>query len=110
ELLLSVLAKRVGGRARLANLSIDPLPDERFEWAGIPDDVHAQVTEVLRACDAFADDVLDIELRTAMRRFLSRAAASDPAIFRRRSSPVRAAAAIAWVLCSANEDFGTLDP
>lgn len=68
------------------------------------------MAEILQACDAFADEVLDIGLRTAMRRFLSRAAATDPASFRRRSSPVRAAAAVAWVICQANEDFGTLDP
>ena len=41
-----------------------------------------------------------------MRRFLSRAAVGDPAAFRRRASPVRGAAAVAWVICRANDTVG----
>jgi hypothetical protein len=41
-----------------------------------------------------------------MRRFLSRAAVGDPALFQRKASPVRGAAAIAWVVCRTNETVG----
>ena len=41
-----------------------------------------------------------------MRRFLSRAAAGDPAPFRRKASSARGAAAVAWVICRANDTAG----
>jgi hypothetical protein len=100
--LLDDLADCVGGRLALQNLDGAPLPDEPFEWAGIPGDIHPVVQEILDTCDRCADEILDVEHRTAMRRFLSRAAVADPAVFRRKASPVRAAAAIAWVICRAN--------
>ncbi|WP_425571600.1 DUF6398 domain-containing protein [Nocardioides aquiterrae] len=83
-----------------------PLPDEPFEWAGVPDDVRPVVQEVLGLCDGFADAHLDVEHRTAMRRFLGRAAVGDAAIFRRRASTARGAAAVAWVICRANDTAG----
>ena len=61
---------------------------------------------MLTSCDACADELLDIEHRTAMRRFLGRAAVGHPELFRRKSSPVRGAAAIAWAICRANETAG----
>ena len=42
-----------------------------------------------------------------MRRFLAGAAANDPALFRRKSSPVRGAAAVAWVVATANRTIGS---
>jgi hypothetical protein len=42
-----------------------------------------------------------------MRRFLARAAANDPTLFRRKSSPARGAAAVAWVICTANCTIGS---
>jgi len=98
----------VGGRSALMNLEASPLPDEPFEWAGIPADVRARVTEVLERCDRCADELLDAEHRTAMRRFLGRAAAADPAIFRRAGKADRAAAAVAWVVARANQTVGYL--
>lgn len=106
EILLEGLDRKVGGRMQLMNLDDDPLPDEPFEWAAIPDDVRSVVQEVLELCDRCAAELLDTEHRTAMRRFLSRAAVADPAIFRRKASPVRGAAAVAWVICRANETVG----
>ena len=91
---------------QLMNLDDHPLPDEPFEWAAIPDDVRPVVREVLDLCDRCAAELLDTEHRTAMRRFLSRAAVADPAIFRRKASPVRGAAAVAWVVCRANDTVG----
>lgn len=106
ELMLESLERAVGGRSNLTTLDATPLPDEPFVWAGIPDDIHERVAEVLDLCDRCADELLDVEHRTAMRRFLSRAAAADPAIFRRKGKPERAAAAVAWVIAKANDTVG----
>lgn len=100
------LANQVGGRQQLHDLDTQPLPDEPFEWAGIPADIHPAVQLVLDTCDRCADELLDVEHRTAMRRFLGRVAAGDPEIFRRKASPIRAAAAVAWVICRANSSVG----
>lgn len=107
EIMLESLDRRVGGRLALQDLDDRPLPDEPFEWAGIPTDIHPVLQQVLDACDHCADDLLDVEHRTAMRRFLSRAAATDPALFRRKASPTRGAAAIAWIICRANDTVGS---
>ena len=103
RMMLEDLDDTVGGRLPLMNLDTGALPDEPFEWAGIPDDIHDRVREVLDRCDRFADDMLDVEHRTAFRRFLSRAAVGDPAIFRRKGSPDRAAAAVCWAVSKTNE-------
>lgn len=105
-IVLRLLEGEVGGRPQLQSLDTRPLPDEPFEWAGLPDDVRPQVQTVLDSCDRCADELLDVEHRTAMRRFLSRAVAGDPALFRRKASPSRLAAAVAWVICSANKTIG----
>ncbi len=106
EIMLEGLDRKVGGRFELQNLDEHPLPDEPFEWADVAADIRPVVQETLDACDRCADELLGIEHRTAMRRFLSRAAVGDPAVFRRKASPVRAAAAVAWVICRANDTVG----
>jgi hypothetical protein len=106
EIMLEGLDRTVGGRMQLMALDDVPLPDEAFEWAGVAQDIRPVLLEVLDACDRVAADLLDIEHRTAMRRFLSRAAVGDPAAFRRKASPLRAAAAVAWVVCRANDTVG----
>lgn len=104
--MLESLDEAVGGRVQLMALDDEPLPDEAFEWAGVAEDVQPVVREWLEACDRVADELLDDEHRTAMRRFLSRAAVGDPAIFRRKASSARGAAAVAWVIASANDSAG----
>ena len=106
EIMLEGLDRKVGGRLQLRHLDDVPLPDEPFEWAGIAEDIGSVVQDVLDTCDRCADELLDIEHRTAMRRFLSRAAAGDPAAFRRKASHLRGAAAVAWVICRANGTVG----
>ncbi|MDN5769385.1 MAG: hypothetical protein L0H24_00635 [Microlunatus sp.] len=105
-LVLEHLAATVGGSDRLQALDDKPLPDEPFGWVGVPDDTRPIVEQVLERCDRCADELLDAEHRTAMRRFLGRAAVADPALFRRKASPGRGAAAIAWVICRANGTAG----
>ena len=107
EVMLEGLDRKVGGRFQVQSLDDAPLPDEQFEWAAIAQDIRPLVREMLDACDQCADEILDVEHRTAMRRFLSRAAAGDPAAFRRKVSPTRGAAAVAWVICRANDTVGT---
>jgi hypothetical protein len=102
------LKRVVGGDEALATLDTNPLPDEPFAWDGIPDDIHDRVAEVLALVDGCCAELeLGVEARTACRRFLSRAAAGDPAIFRRRSKASTAAAAVCWVISKANGLFGS---
>ena len=107
EIMLESLDRKIGSRIQLMALDDLPLPDESFEWAGVAEDIRPVVREWLVAGDRVADEILDVEHRTAMRRFLSRAAVGDPAIFRRKSSPLRGAAAVAWVICRANDTVGS---
>ena len=105
EIMLDTLRRAVGGEDALDKLDAVPLPDEPFAWAPIPADIHARVTEVLRLVDRCCDELLDVEYRTACRRYLGRAAAADPEIFRRRSRAETAAAAICWGIGKANDLF-----
>ncbi len=106
ELHLEYIADEVGGVDALVKLDAEPLPDEEFNWASIPDEIRPTVRAILDECDACADALLDPEHRTVMRRFLARAATNDPALFRRKGSPVRGAAAVAWVIGTANRTIG----
>ena len=102
---LDALSREVGGDAQLDRLGTAPLPDEPFRWEGIADDIRARVGEILALTDRFCDEVLDIEYRTACRRLLSRAAAGDPDLFRRKGRADTAAAALAWIIGKANHLF-----
>jgi hypothetical protein len=109
EVLLEELDRDVGDRYTLMNLDTSPLPDEAFEWSGIPEDTHERVRKVLELCDRCAEEFFDVEHRTAFRRFLSRAAVADPQIFRRKAASSRAAAAVCWTVASANRTVGRGD-
>jgi hypothetical protein len=100
-----MLREAAGSEEALRTLDDRPLPDEEFDWTGIPDDVHHKVAEVLALCDRCSDDLFDVEYRTVCRRLLARAAAGDPAVFRRRASSATAAAAICWIVGKDNDLF-----
>lgn len=100
---LDALAFMVGGPDVLDRLDAEPLPDEQFRWEGIPHDIRGRVAEVVELVDGCCDALFDVELRTAARRLLSKVAAADPQIFRRRSSPATAAAAVCWIAAKAND-------
>lgn len=53
--MLALLAEEVGGPEALGTLGTEPLPNEAFDWSGIPDDVHERVDEVLSLVDGCAD-------------------------------------------------------
>ena len=105
EIMLDVLRRAVGGDQALAELHDRPLPDEQFAWDSIPADIHERVREVLALCDRCCDELLDVEYRTACRRFLARVAAGDPEVLRRKARPDTAAAAVCWVVGKANAGF-----
>jgi hypothetical protein len=105
EIMLDTLRRAVGGGDALDTLDTTPLPDEPFEWGPIPPDIHDRVAEVLQLTDRCCDELLDVECRTACRRYLARAAAADPEIFRRRGRANTAAAAICWSVAKANDLF-----
>ena len=104
---LGWLLEAVGGPEALVTLNDTALPDRAFSWTGIAKDTVERVAEVLDHCDRFCDEVLDVEYRSACRRFLERVARGDPAVFRRKASSKTAAAAICWTIGKANELFST---
>lgn len=57
-----------------------------------------RVGEILALCDDACDTLLDAEYRTATRRFLARAAAGDPDVFRRTGKASSTAAAVCWAV------------
>lgn len=105
EIMLDTLRRAVGGEEALNGLDEAPLPDEPFAWDAVPADVHDRVADVLSLVDRCCDELLDVQYRTACRRFLAGAAAGDSEIFRRRGRSAAAAAAICWVIGKANERF-----
>ncbi len=102
--LLDLLAETVGGDEHLRALSSDPLPDEAFDWGPVDEDIRDRVGEAIDRLDGCADELFDVEFRTAARRLLADVVAADPATFR-RGRPETAAAAIAWLVGKANEVF-----
>jgi hypothetical protein len=94
----------VGGPEALDALDVVPLPDEDFDWSRVPEDVHGRVREVLALVDRACDELLDVELRTAARRLLARAAARDPQAVARGKAETTAAA-ICWIAAKANDVF-----
>jgi hypothetical protein len=103
--MVEILRRAVGGERALEALDDRPLPDEPFPWDGIEPDVAPKVAEVLAVCDGCCNDLLDVEYRTACRRFLGRVARTAPEVFRRRGRADTAAAAICWTVGKANELF-----
>lgn len=109
EVLFAPLLDAVGGPEALAALAPDPLPDERFEPAGVPEDVRGRAVEIAALVDGFADVVGDVEYRTACRRLLTDVAAGDPWVLRRGRAET-AAGALCWAVGRANDVFGGTGP
>ncbi len=106
EMELDSLAQEVGSHEQLDRLDTVPLPDEPFDWTGIPDDIAARVAEVLELTDRCCDELLDdVEYRTVARRVLARVASEGPAVFRRKAAADTAAAAVVWIAGKANGLF-----
>ena len=78
EIMLESIDRAVGGRAVTMALTDDPLPDEPFDWSGVPEDVQERLREVVDLVDGCCAEILDVEHRTAARRLLARSVAADP--------------------------------
>lgn len=103
DYLLEPLAREVGGMEQLDALTTLPLPDEPLDVSELPADIVERVTGIATLTDAVCDGRFEgDEMRTVVRRLLSRVAAADPAIFRRRGKPETAAAAVCWIACKVN--------
>jgi hypothetical protein len=102
---LDRLARDVGGLAALARLDDEPLPDEPFDWVGIPDDIADPVRDVLVLVDNCCGAMFDVEVRTGCRRLLARFASMGPEAFRRKARAENSAAAVVWMIGKVNEVF-----
>lgn len=96
----------VGGEEALAGLRSEPLPDEALQLDRVPEDILDRVRATARLCDEAADALFDREIRTACRRVIAQTAAEEPAVFRRKSKDVTAAAAIVWAVATVNNRMG----
>ena len=88
----------------LHRIDTTPLPDEAFDWTGIPEDVRPRVGDVLERVDAFCDARLDVEFRTACRRLIARSAHDAPTFYR-HGKVETTAAAVSWVIGTGNGLF-----
>ena len=79
-----VLALQVGGPEALDSLTTEPLVDEPAALSEVPEDVRTRVVEALAVVDRVVERVFGIEVRTAVRRLLTDAAAAEPEIYRRK--------------------------
>ena len=100
------IASEVGGYEQLETLDADPLPDEELELQRVPADVIDRVRRISALCDGLCDALLDVETRTATRRLVRDVAIGDPRLFRRKSRDDLAAAALCWLIGSANRSVG----
>jgi hypothetical protein len=103
-------ADAVGGKDALDALTAEPLPDEDFDWSGIPEELGGKVGEILALCDENADQFLDFEHRTANRRLLRQVVLADPAYFRGRAAARTSAAAISYMVAHANDSVSIHGP
>lgn len=108
QLVRDDLAAAVGSEEALAALDDRPLPDEEFDWSGVPQDAAAPVEQILAVLDPVAaEPPLGPEYRTACRRFLHRVVAGDASVLQRRNARVEiSAAAVCWIIAKANDALG----
>lgn len=102
---LDGVAAAVRGHAALDALDDRPLPDESVDWDQVRHDIRPRVGAVLELVDRCCAELLDLELRTAARRLLARVAAAAPDLFLRRGRPEGTAAAVCWIVATANHPF-----
>lgn len=105
--MLAELVDATGSVAALRQLSVEPLPDEPFDWTSVAPDAVEAIEPVVALVDDVCERLFDLELRTAARRTIARLAAADPSLFTRRSRPENTAAALVWAVATANDAFAT---
>jgi len=97
-----VLALEVGGADALDALTTEALADEPAALAAVPEDIRPRVAEALGVADPVVERVFGIEMRTAVRRLLTDAAAAGPEIYRRKGRTDTIAVAACLVVAQAN--------
>jgi hypothetical protein len=111
---LNALAAQIGGAAALAELDACPLPDEAFDWGGIPEDIRSKLVLILgeldRVCEQAWPGSVGIELRTACRRFLAAVSSTDARLIRKSENPAKVAGAVCWVVGRANNTVSGRGP
>ncbi|WP_022884453.1 DUF6398 domain-containing protein [Glaciibacter superstes] len=105
DLLTNFALAMVGSRRALDEIDTIPLPNEPFDWDGLPSDIHDKVGEVVTLVDGCSDEFFDVEFRTACRRFVHRVATADPAVFRGKARAHTTAAAVCVIIGRANDFF-----
>lgn len=106
RLQLDDLAEVAGSPEALDDLDTRPLPSETLDETGVPTDILPRVRRTAELATASAEDYFDDpEIGTVALRVLTRVAAADPAIFRRRSRDETGAAAICWIAAKNNGWF-----
>ena len=100
----AIVAVMVGDDA-VETLDGAPLPDEPFDWEGIPEEARERVQEILDLCDRGCDALFDVEHRTAVRRLLARVARGDSTPLMRGHANT-AAGALCWIVARANHSVG----
>lgn len=94
---LELLAEDVGGQEALDALDTEPLPTEELDLREVPEDIHDRVRSWWGHIDTYieAENLrgFDPETVTVYARVLRQLAQRSPAVFRRRGSDVRGAAA-----------------
>ncbi len=105
--MLVELVGATGSVAALRHLSVEPLPDEPFDWTAVAPDAVEAIEPVVALVDDVCERLFDLELRTAARRTIARLATADPSLFTRRSRLENTAAALVWVVATANDAFAT---
>lgn len=104
---LAELVAATGSVAALRQLTVEPLPDEPFDWTAVAPDAVDAIEPLVTLVDDVCTRRFDVELRTAARRTIARLAAADASLFTRRSRLENTAAAVVWAVATANDAFAT---
>lgn len=101
----------LGSEAAVEGLDDVPLPDEPLDLHGIAEDARDRVLAISAHLDRLVEGALfeglEVEFRTACRRFLTGVARINPDVVTRRSKDPNTAAAIVWLLARTNDLIGT---
>ncbi len=103
------LVRSVGGSEQLRSLdTVNPLPDEPFNWAAVAAPNRVAVQGALAILErAFAEHAVPVELATACRRFLADLARSPIRQLRPTADGARIAAGVVWAVFTANDFLGS---
>ena len=100
------LTEICGGVDALERLTGEPVVADLTDQPAVPEADRRLVDQVLAAVDAVGRDRLDREYRIVLGRMVMAAATHHRYPLRRRTSPIRLAAALTWIALKGNMDIG----